>query len=299
MNTRIVLVSISIWLGLAFGLTVASLLVLRPADCSKFCDEPFQARCPPGTCRFGEQQAGFPLSMVRDQTASSPTGGWGRIDSSDTLLAQPFLLNLIFYMGLVGFAWQVALFSAKRASRRRLLLSTPLLAVSLIFLALGLLEEQSAPAQSLYPEGSPQAMLLGNWHSTAGYPYVFRFYENGRVSIKDPSQPSEDILTRGSYKWVGDQSLHMSFSSTSLPGESPCAHIIPLLRPFCSSQLDTPKIRSGYPAPEPVVSSLYPAPPLPVMEIHTIEADFQVETSANRLVLGSPQTGTTALDRQR
>lgn len=303
MSAKKSLLTVLAWLGLAFGLTLASLMYLRPAECRTICDEPLQASCPEGSCRFGEQKAGFPLSMVQDQTGSSPTGGWGRVDPSDSLLPRPFLLNMAFYAGLLGFAYLLARAAARRAGPRSLLLSIPLLAASLVILAAGIQEQQPAPLQSAYPEGSSQALLLGNWRSAVRGEFVLRFYENGRLSIKEISRPDPEWIW-GSYAWEGDQNLRLSFHSTTLPGEGLCTRVIPLLKPFCTIRLENPLARGGqtgqgYPAPEAAVSLPYPAPPPPVMEYNNIEADFQVIVTANELALDSTQAGRAVLMRDK
>jgi hypothetical protein len=83
---------------LSIGLTIASIKYIQPANCLGLCDLPTQVDCPSGSCRLGEQRAGFPLPMIIDSGAgSSPTTGWGRLGPED--LPNPFtpLLNVLFY----------------------------------------------------------------------------------------------------------------------------------------------------------------------------------------------------------
>ena len=75
--------------------TVLSFQYVQPQDCYRFCNsEP----CPPGSCRFGEQKAGWPLPVfVDDPGGGSPTSGWGIIGPEDPALFIPLLLDILFY----------------------------------------------------------------------------------------------------------------------------------------------------------------------------------------------------------
>jgi hypothetical protein len=76
------------------GLTFASLGYKKPADCNEI------------LCEAGEQTAGFPFPVVRDQAknlGSSPTSGWYRAGAED-LTSQdikPFSFNILFYSAIV------------------------------------------------------------------------------------------------------------------------------------------------------------------------------------------------------
>jgi hypothetical protein len=87
---------------LATGLTILSLNYVRPVDCQRFCDLPENIPCPSGSCRSGEQRAGFPLPLVVDGGAgSSPTGGWGKLGPEDGLNPLTPALNVFFYFILL------------------------------------------------------------------------------------------------------------------------------------------------------------------------------------------------------
>lgn len=86
------------------GLTLASLRYVQPTNCNQMCEkEP----CASGTCKVGEQTAGFPFPFVRDQErnfGSSPTGGWGRVGIEDYTYPdiKAFSFNILFYSAIVG-----------------------------------------------------------------------------------------------------------------------------------------------------------------------------------------------------
>ena len=92
---------------LAIGLTVASLRFVRPVDCQSFCDTSEQT-CPSGSCRPGEQRAGLPLPvLVDDPGGGSPTSGWGILGPEDLPNPVTFLLDVLFYSGLLWLIWYV------------------------------------------------------------------------------------------------------------------------------------------------------------------------------------------------
>lgn len=78
-------------------LVILSLWYHNPSGCEQVCSsEP----CPPNTCMGGDSlTAGFPFPIVHDQTFSSPTSSWGRIDLDDysSLNFRAFLLDVLFY----------------------------------------------------------------------------------------------------------------------------------------------------------------------------------------------------------
>lgn len=85
-------------------LTFASLRYVQPAICNQLCEnEP----CSSGTCKAGEQTAGFPFPFVRDQEShvgSSPTHAWGRVGLEDYTSPdiKAFSFNILFYSAIVG-----------------------------------------------------------------------------------------------------------------------------------------------------------------------------------------------------
>jgi hypothetical protein len=91
---------------LAIGLAVASLGFVRPLDCQRACDEAEGIPCTAGACRFREQRAGFPLPiLVDDPGGGSPTNGWAKLGPEDPFYLASFLLDAVFYGGVVWLAW--------------------------------------------------------------------------------------------------------------------------------------------------------------------------------------------------
>ncbi len=79
---------------LGVGLTFASLGYKEPSNCDLGCEP-------------GEQTAGFPFPVVRDQVKnlnSSPTSGWYRAGAEDLTYQdiKPFSFNILFYSAIVG-----------------------------------------------------------------------------------------------------------------------------------------------------------------------------------------------------
>ena len=63
---------------LTIGLTVLSFRYVQPKDCYRLCAGDGMPTCLAGGCGFGEQKAGWPLTVFVDTPGGgSPTGGWG------------------------------------------------------------------------------------------------------------------------------------------------------------------------------------------------------------------------------
>jgi hypothetical protein len=93
---------------LAIGLTIASLRYVRPKNCQQFCDLPEQLTCPSGSCRSGEQRAGFPFPIIIDNGAgSSPTSGWGKLGPEDLPNPVTPVLDVLFYSVLLWLLWKI------------------------------------------------------------------------------------------------------------------------------------------------------------------------------------------------
>jgi hypothetical protein len=120
---------------LAIGLTIASLKYVQPANCLQLCDLPAQADCPVGSCRLGEQTAGFPLPMIIDSGAgSSPTSGWGKLGPEDLPNPLTPLLNVLFYGILLWLIWKLIrwLFRRERLGHPRVVASLLLFEATLL-----------------------------------------------------------------------------------------------------------------------------------------------------------------------
>ena len=90
---------------LAVGLTVLSFRYVQPKDCYRFCDVEEGVPCPAGSCRVGEQKAGWPIPVFVDApSASSPLGISGVLGTEDLPLVMPLLLTVLFYSMLVWLA---------------------------------------------------------------------------------------------------------------------------------------------------------------------------------------------------
>jgi len=118
---------------LAIGLTVLSFRYVQPKECYRFCEaEP----CPTGSCRFGEQKAGWPLPAFVDAPGGgSPTGGWGLLGPEDLPLGMPMILDVLFYSILVWLVvFIIGLSQGKWLDPRLILLALPLNALLAAFL---------------------------------------------------------------------------------------------------------------------------------------------------------------------
>lgn len=103
---------------IATGITFASLSYVQP-QCEKWCPhEP----CKAGTCKEGEQKAGFPLPIIRDQggkVGSSPTSGYGKIGFWDYFVPDigALSLNILFYTVLLILAKSIFVLGKRLRSR--------------------------------------------------------------------------------------------------------------------------------------------------------------------------------------
>lgn len=147
-------ISYGVIILLAIGLTVASLRYVRPADCQRFCDKPEPTPCPSGSCRSGEQRAGFPLPVVIDSGAgSSPTSGWGKLGPEDLPNPVTPVLDVLFYSVLLWLLWKVLRVLWGKDKPRALLAMLPLLVLVLAILMLGYFID--APLSSPGKAGQP------------------------------------------------------------------------------------------------------------------------------------------------
>jgi hypothetical protein len=123
---------------LAIGFSIASLRYVRPLNCVTFCDLPEQLTCPSGSCRPGEQRAGFPLPIILDSgTGSSPTSGWGKLGPEDLPNPVTPILDVIFYGVLLWIIWKIFRALLGREKPSSLWPIAPFLFLELAFLLLG------------------------------------------------------------------------------------------------------------------------------------------------------------------
>jgi hypothetical protein len=96
---------------LAIVLTVVSFRYIRPLNCYRICGTQDGVPCPAGSCRFGDQKAGWPLPVFVDSPGGgSPASGWGILGPEDIPGPLPLLLEVLFYsallwLGYYGMAW--------------------------------------------------------------------------------------------------------------------------------------------------------------------------------------------------
>ena len=90
---------------LTIGLTVLSFRYIQPKDCYRFCDVKEGVPCPAGSCRVGEQKAGWPIPVFVDAPSpSSPLLISGVLGVDDYPRPMPMLLDVLFYSFLVWLA---------------------------------------------------------------------------------------------------------------------------------------------------------------------------------------------------
>jgi hypothetical protein len=121
-------------LFLAIGLTMLSFRYVQPQDCYRFCGE--EVPCPAGSCRWGEQKAGWPLPTFVDAPGGgSPTGGWGLLGPEDLPLGMPMILDVLFYSILIWLAvFIIGLIQRQILDPKLILLALPMTALLAVFL---------------------------------------------------------------------------------------------------------------------------------------------------------------------
>jgi hypothetical protein len=125
---------------LAIGFTIASLKYIQPSNCLQLCDLPEQMTCPSGSCRPGEQRAGFPLPIVIDSgIGSSPTSGWGKLGPEDFPNPVTPVLDAVFYGVLLWVMWKFIRALLGKEKPGSLLTLAPFVLLELAFLLLGYL----------------------------------------------------------------------------------------------------------------------------------------------------------------
>jgi len=131
---RYVLVVVSSLLTIM--LTVLSFRYVQSKDCYRFCDAEEGVSCPVGSCRVGEQKAGWPIPVFVDAPSpSSPLLISGVLGVDDYPRPIPMLLDVLFYSVLVWLAIFIIGFIQDQALDPRLiLLVLPMNAALAVFL---------------------------------------------------------------------------------------------------------------------------------------------------------------------
>ena len=97
---RSILIVVNLLLTLV--LTVLSFRYVQPKECYRFCDVEEGVPCPAGSCRVGEQKAGWPIPVFVDAPSpSSPLGISGALGVEDLPLPLSMLLDVLFYSFLI------------------------------------------------------------------------------------------------------------------------------------------------------------------------------------------------------
>jgi len=86
---------------LTIGLTVLSFRYVQPKDCYHFCDMEEGVPCPAGSCRVGEQKAGWPIPVFVDAPSPSSPILTGVLGVDDYPHPVAMLLTVLFYSFLV------------------------------------------------------------------------------------------------------------------------------------------------------------------------------------------------------
>jgi hypothetical protein len=115
---------------LAIGLTVISFRYVQPKNCYRLCGTEDGRPCPPGSCNFGEQKAGWPIPVFVDAPGGgSPTSGWGLLGPEDLPLPIPIILDVLFYSSLLWLMLYLIKVIQRQAPSYRLVLLSLLLNV--------------------------------------------------------------------------------------------------------------------------------------------------------------------------
>ncbi|HEX6288715.1 MAG TPA: hypothetical protein VFZ66_05965 [Herpetosiphonaceae bacterium] len=272
----------------AILMTLGSIAYVRPANCHTLCSEPEQAPCPSGSCRFGEQRAGFPFAVLRDHEAGSPTGGWGKIGPEDFPNPAAFVVDVLVYSAILWLlGWMVALWRT-RGHPAAWLPAVALIATLLAGL-LGMFVHDRPTAWSPPATDEPETLILGTWQAidAAGHTILLRVYDDGRVTITMP----RGWMLYGTYTWTDAATIRLAFTSTTSPSQDEpgwCADLLPVLRGVCRATIVNP---GSYPAPN---QGAYPIPPLPQTVFSTIDDVCTVRVDRDALTLthasGTAQT---------
>jgi len=121
---------------LTIGLTVLSFRYVHPKDCYRFCDVEQGVPCPTGSCRVGEQKAGWPIPVFIDAPSpSSPLLISGVLGVDDYPHPLSMLLDVLFYSVLVWLAvFIIGRIRGQMLDPKLILLAMPMNAALAVFL---------------------------------------------------------------------------------------------------------------------------------------------------------------------
>ena len=113
---------------LTIGLTVLSFRYVQPKDCYRFCDVEEGVPCPAGSCRVGDQKAGWPIPVFVDAPSpSSPLGISGVLGVDDYPHPIAMLLTVLFYSMLVWLViFIIGLIQGQMLDPKLILLALPM-----------------------------------------------------------------------------------------------------------------------------------------------------------------------------
>ena len=123
---RYILVVVNLLLTIV--LTVLSFRYVQPKDCYRFCDVEAGVPCPAGSCRVGEQKAGWPIPVFIDAPSpSSPLLISGILGVDDYPHPMAMLLTVLFYSMLVWLVlFIIGLIQGQKVDPKLILLALPM-----------------------------------------------------------------------------------------------------------------------------------------------------------------------------
>ena len=123
---RYIIVVVNLLLTIVF--TVLSFRYIQPKDCYRFCDVEEGVSCPTGSCRVGEQKAGWPIPVfINAPSPSSPLLISGVLGVDDYPRPMPMLLDVLFYSFLVWLAvFIIGIIQGQMLDPKLILLALPM-----------------------------------------------------------------------------------------------------------------------------------------------------------------------------
>lgn len=109
-------------------LIILSFRYVQPKDCYRFCDVKEGVPCPEGSCRVGEQKAGWPIPVFVDaRSPSSPLLISGVLGIDDYPHPMAMLLTVLFYSLLVWLViFIIGLIQGQRLDPKLILMALPM-----------------------------------------------------------------------------------------------------------------------------------------------------------------------------